>query len=99
MPGARLSALGKETGAGGSKRVPAGWMETMNRGCMPEPGAMGMRSAWTAVTETRPVGEPSGKVAEPAGTVSSKPGTCGTVTVTSSSPPATLPLARSSGRM
>src|SRR5258708_3804339 len=35
-PGARPSTFGMVIAAGGSKRVPAGWMGTMTRGCWPE---------------------------------------------------------------
>src|SRR5262245_13130852 len=79
--GASPSTFGREIGAGGLNIVPAGWIETINRGCCPKPGLMGTFSGFTVVTVMQPVREPPGNVAVPGATVNANPGDCGKVSV------------------
>src|ERR1041384_1707826 len=79
--GGSPSMFGIVIGAGGLNTVPTGWIDTMKRGCWPNPGAIGTLSPLTPVTETHPVFVPPGKVADPGSTVNANPGDCGSVNV------------------
>src|SRR5262245_36705593 len=83
VTGASPSTFDSVIAAGGLNTPPGGWMVTMNRGCWPNPGAVGTLSPWTAVTLMHPVFDPPGNLAWPGLNVSENSGASGIVRVPS----------------